>query len=64
MADRVVRAALKLVLEPVFEADFEPCSSVPDEAARLGRHRRDLLLRYPGYRWPGTGDRWALSTME
>lgn len=24
--DRVVQAALKLVLEPVFEADFEPCS--------------------------------------
>jgi RNA-directed DNA polymerase len=26
IADRVVQAALKLVLEPVFEADFEPCS--------------------------------------
>jgi len=25
-ADRVVQAALKLVLEPVFEADFKPCS--------------------------------------
>ncbi len=25
-ADRVVQAALKLVLEPIFEADFEPCS--------------------------------------
>ncbi|MGO4425829.1 reverse transcriptase domain-containing protein, partial [Streptomyces sp. MCAF7] len=24
--DRVVQAALKLVLEPIFEADFEPCS--------------------------------------
>src|SRR3954471_22083721 len=24
--DRVVRAALKRVLEPIFEADFEPCS--------------------------------------
>ena len=26
VADRVVQAALKLVLEPVFEADFQPCS--------------------------------------
>src|SRR6266498_5183221 len=25
-ADRVVQAALKLVLEPIFEADFHPCS--------------------------------------
>ena len=26
MRDRVVQAALKLVLEPIFEADFQPCS--------------------------------------
>jgi RNA-directed DNA polymerase len=26
IADRVVQAALKLVLEPLFEADFKPCS--------------------------------------
>ncbi|CAN5878244.1 group II intron reverse transcriptase/maturase [soil metagenome] len=26
VADRVVQGALKLVLEPIFEADFEPCS--------------------------------------
>lgn len=25
-ADRIVQAALKLVLEPIFEADFKPCS--------------------------------------
>ena len=25
-ADRVVQASLKLVLEPIFEADFRPCS--------------------------------------
>jgi RNA-directed DNA polymerase len=25
-ADRVVQAALKLVIEPIFEADFKPCS--------------------------------------
>ena len=26
ITDRVVQAALKLVLEPIFEADFQPCS--------------------------------------
>jgi RNA-directed DNA polymerase len=26
LADRVVQAALKLVMEPIFEADFQPCS--------------------------------------
>jgi RNA-directed DNA polymerase len=26
LRDRVVQAALKLVLEPIFEADFQPCS--------------------------------------
>jgi RNA-directed DNA polymerase len=26
MRDRIVQASLKLVLEPVFEADFQPCS--------------------------------------
>ena len=26
VSDRVVQAALKLVLEPIFEADFQPCS--------------------------------------
>lgn len=26
VADRVVQAAVKLVLEPIFEADFQPCS--------------------------------------
>ena len=25
-ADRIVQASLKLVLEPIFEADFKPCS--------------------------------------
>ena len=26
MIDRVVQASLKAVLEPIFEADFKPCS--------------------------------------
>lgn len=26
MTDRIIQASLKLVLEPIFEADFQPCS--------------------------------------
>ena len=41
-ADRVVQAALKLVLEPIFEADFQPCSyGFRPETARPGRGRGD-----------------------
>ena len=32
VTDRVVQASLKLVLEPIFEADFLPCSWVSSEA--------------------------------
>ena len=28
VTDRVVQAALKLMLEPIFEADFKSCSSL------------------------------------
>ena len=46
--DRVVQAALKLVLEPIFEADFQPCQLwLPPEAPGPGRHRRDPLLPLP-----------------
>ena len=49
IADRVVQAALKLVLEPIFEADFEPCLlRVPADAAGARRDRRDPPLRHPG----------------
>ena len=38
--DRVVQAALKLVLEPIFEADFLPCLlRVPADAASTRRDR-------------------------
>src|SRR6476646_4150857 len=48
LADRVVQAALKLVLEPIFEADFEPgLVWVPSQAAGSGRDRRDSALRHP-----------------
>jgi hypothetical protein len=43
--DRVAQAALKLVLEPIFEADFLPCSYEfrPNRRA----HRPDLALGRP-----------------
>src|SRR6266508_1602880 len=44
LRDRVVQAALKLVLEPIFEADFQPCSygfrprrRAQDAIAEIGR---------------------------
>ena len=46
VADRVVQASLKLVLEPIFEADFQPCSyGFRPEPARAGRGRRGSPLR-------------------
>src|SRR5215467_5043985 len=51
-ADRVVQAALKLVLEPIFEADFEPCSY----GFRPRRRAQDAIAEIHhfgtrGYRW-------------
>ena len=49
VSDRVVQAALKLVLEPIFEADFEPVSyGFPARAARPRRDRRDPPVRHQG----------------
>jgi RNA-directed DNA polymerase len=52
VADRVVQAALKLVLEPIFEADFEPVSY----GFRPGRRAHDAVaeihkLGTHEYRW-------------
>ena len=52
IADRVVQAALKLVLEPIFEADFEPVSF----GFRPNRRAHDAiadihLFGSRGYRW-------------
>lgn len=52
IADRVVQAALKLVLEPIFEADFEPVSY----GFRPRRRAHDAiaeihLFSTRGYRW-------------
>ncbi len=50
--DRVVQAALKLVLEPIFEADFQPCSY----GFRPRRRAQDAIAEIVqfhthGYRW-------------
>ncbi|MFD8563635.1 reverse transcriptase domain-containing protein [Streptosporangium canum] len=52
MTDRVVQAALKLVLEPIFEADFEPASY----GFRPKRRAQDAIAEIHhfgtrGYRW-------------
>jgi RNA-directed DNA polymerase len=52
VADRVVQASLKLVLEPIFEADFRPCSY----GFRPNRRAQDAiaeihLLGTSGYHW-------------
>jgi RNA-directed DNA polymerase len=52
VADRVVQAALKLVLEPIFEADFEPVSY----GFRPKRRAHDAIAEIhhfgtQGYRW-------------
>jgi RNA-directed DNA polymerase len=52
VADRVVQASLKLVLEPIFEADFKPCSY----GFRPNRRAHDAIaeiqyLATKGYHW-------------
>jgi RNA-directed DNA polymerase len=57
VADRVVQASLKLVLEPIFEADFQPCSY----GFRPNRRAHDavaetLFLASKTYEWVLEGD--------
>jgi RNA-directed DNA polymerase len=57
VADRVVQASLKLVLEPIFEADFEPCSY----GFRPNRRAHDAMaetrfLASKTYEWVLEGD--------
>jgi RNA-directed DNA polymerase len=52
VADRVVQASLKLVLEPIFEADFQPCSY----GFRPNRRAHDAIAEIHhyaihGYEW-------------
>jgi RNA-directed DNA polymerase len=57
LTDRVVQASLKLVLEPIFEADFRPCSY----GFRPNRRAHDAiaetrLLASKTYEWVVEGD--------
>src|SRR5215218_7404975 len=54
--DRIVQTALKLVIEPVFEADFLPCSF----GFRPRRSQHDALQVLIDQSWKGR--RWALET--
>src|SRR4051794_41704984 len=54
--DRVVQAALKIVLEPVFEADFAPCSF----GFRPRRSPHDALQVVIDEAWRGR--RWVVET--
>ena len=59
IADRVVQASLKLVLEPIFEADFQPCSyGFRPNRRRARRDLRDPPLRLQAQQLPvGAGVR-------
>ncbi len=57
VADRVVQASLKLVLEPIFEADFKPCS----HGFRPKRRAQDAIAEIHyfasrSYEWVLEGD--------
>ena len=54
MTDRVVQAALKLVLEPIFEADFMPAS----DGFRPRRRARDAIAEIRQFGSKATGGCW------
>jgi len=54
--DRIVQAALKIVLEPIFEADFAPCSF----GFRPRRGQHDALQVLMDETWRGR--RWVVET--
>ena len=57
IGDRVVQASLKLVLEPIFEADFLPCSyGFRPSAGLMTRWPRCATLPSRSYEWVVEGD--------
>lgn len=54
-ADRVVQASLKLVLEPIFEADFKPCSY----GFRPKRRAQDAIAEIHYLASPNRNDEWV-----
>jgi RNA-directed DNA polymerase len=58
VADRVVQASLKLVLEPIFEADFQPCSY----GFRRGRRAHDAIAEIHHLASEPSNYRWVFET--
>jgi RNA-directed DNA polymerase len=56
VADRVVQASLKAVLEPIFEAGFQPCSY----GFRPGRRAYDAIAEIHHYASSRAGYQWVL----
>jgi RNA-directed DNA polymerase len=56
IADRVVQASLKLVLEPIFEADFKPCSY----GFRPKRRAHDAIAEIHHFASESINYRWVL----
>ncbi len=54
-ADRVVQASLKLVLEPIFEADFKPCSY----GFRPRRRAQDAIAEIHFFGSPARNYQWV-----
>jgi len=55
VADRVVQASLKLVLEPIFEADFKPCSY----GFRPKRRAQDAIAEVHFFGTPARNYEWV-----
>jgi RNA-directed DNA polymerase len=47
LRDRIVQMATTLVLEPIWEADFQPCSYGFRPKSSAGRHRAGAVLHQP-----------------
>ena len=58
VADRVVQASLKLVLEPIFEADFQPCSY----GFRPDRRAHDAIAEIHHHASEPSNYQWVLET--
>src|SRR6266851_4630483 len=56
ITDRVVQASLKLVLEPIFEADFKPCSY----GFRPNRRAQDAIAEIHNFASEPINYRWVL----
>lgn len=54
--DRVIQQGLKMLLEPIFEADFHPCSHGFRQGHSTHTALRDVARSYPAINWIIEGD--------